>query len=36
MLENDPKSPTIEMLFRLCEAMKAALSAIIEKVGKQR
>jgi hypothetical protein len=36
MLKNDPKSPTIDMCFRLCEATSAALSAIIEKVGKQR
>jgi len=34
MLESDRKSPTIDMLFRLSEAMSAALSAIIMKVEK--
>jgi|TARA_R110002072_G_scaffold302978_1_gene490605 transcriptional regulator with XRE-family HTH domain len=36
MLENDRKSPTIDMLFRLCHAMDALPSAIIRNVEKQR
>ena len=36
MLENDRKSPTIDMLFRLCHAMDASPSAIIRNVEKQR
>ena len=29
MLENDKKSPTVEMLFRLCDAMDIAASEVI-------
>tara|TARA_R110002072_G_C7632858_1_gene507099 strand:- start:129 stop:335 length:207 start_codon:yes stop_codon:yes gene_type:complete len=36
MLENDRKSPTIDMLFRLCNAMDASPSAIISSVEKRR
>lgn len=36
MLENDRKSPTIDMLFRLCHAMDASPSAIISSVEKRR
>ena len=32
MLENDKKSPTVEMLFRLCDAMDIAASEVIRRV----
>ena len=32
MLENDKKSPTVEMLFRLCDAMDIAASEILRRV----
>ena len=32
MLENDKKSPTVEMLFRLCESMDVAASDILRRV----
>lgn len=28
MLENDKKSPTVEMLFRLCESMDVAINIV--------
>ena len=36
MLENDRKSPTVEMLFRLCDAMDASPSTLIRKVENDR
>ena len=36
MPENDRKSPTVEMLFRLCDAMDASPSALIRKVENDR
>lgn len=36
MLENDRKSPTVDMLFRLCDALDASPSAILSKVEKKR
>jgi len=35
-LENDRKSPTVEMLSRLCDAMGASASGLIARVEKQR
>ena len=38
-LEHDKKSPTVDVLLRLCEAMKVAASTIIarvEKAGRQK
>ena len=32
MLENDKKSPTVEMLFRICDAMNIAASEVIRRV----
>lgn len=32
MLENDKKSPTVEMLFRLCDAIGVAASEVIRNV----
>ena len=32
MLENNKKSPTVDMLFRLCDAMDIAASDIIRRV----
>lgn len=32
MLENNKKSPTVEMLFRLCEAMGTPASEILRRV----
>jgi transcriptional regulator with XRE-family HTH domain len=32
MLENDKKSPTVELLFRLCDAMDIAASEILRRV----
>ena len=32
MLENDKKSPTVDMLFRICDAMGVAASLIISRV----
>lgn len=32
LLENDRKSPTVEVLFRLCDAMKIAASELIARV----
>lgn len=36
MLENDRKSPTVDMLLRLCHAMDASASTILRNVEKQR
>ncbi len=36
ILENDRKSPTIEMLFRLCEAMDVSTAAIVRAVELDR
>lgn len=36
MLENDRKSPTVDMLFRLCDALDASPSALLSKVEKKR
>ncbi len=36
MLENDRKSPTVELFFRLCDAMKTPASRIIARVEKSR
>lgn len=36
MLENNRKSPTVAMLFRLCDAMKIPASRIITRVEKSR
>jgi transcriptional regulator with XRE-family HTH domain len=35
-LENDHKSPTVDILFALCDAMGASASKIISRVEKQR
>ena len=35
-IENDKKSPTVDMLFRLCEAMNASPAKLIAKVEKRR
>jgi transcriptional regulator with XRE-family HTH domain len=35
-IENDKKSPTIDMLFRLCAAMKVSPSKIIGKLEEQQ
>ena len=35
-LENDRKSPTVEMLLRLCDAMSVSASGLIARVEKQR
>lgn len=34
MLEHDKKSPTLDMLFRLCQAMDIKASQVIAKVEK--
>jgi transcriptional regulator with XRE-family HTH domain len=36
LLENDRKSPTLDMLFRICDALNAKVSAIIIRVEKKR
>ena len=36
MLEHDKKSPTLDMLFRLCDALGVAVSRIIARVEKRR
>jgi transcriptional regulator with XRE-family HTH domain len=36
LLENDHKSPTVEVLFRLCDAMKIPASELIARVEKTR
>ncbi len=36
MLENNKKSPTVDMLFRLCEVLKTPASRIIARVEKSR
>lgn len=35
-LENNHKSPTLDMLFRLCDAMKMNASELIARVEQQR
>lgn len=35
-LENDRKSPTVELLLRLCDAMKIQASRIIARIEKSR
>ncbi len=35
-LENERKSPTVEMLVRLCDAMSVSASGLIARVEKQR
>lgn len=35
-LENNHKSPTVEMLFRICDALNVAASEIIARVERQR
>jgi transcriptional regulator with XRE-family HTH domain len=35
-LERDLKSPTISMLFRLCEAMQASPSALVARLEQER
>ena len=35
-LENDRKSPTVEVLFRLCDAMSISASRLIARVEKTR
>jgi transcriptional regulator with XRE-family HTH domain len=36
LLEHDRKSPTLAMLFRLCDALGVKASALIARVEKQR
>ena len=36
MLERDKKSPTVDVLLRICDAMDAKASTIIARVEKQR
>jgi transcriptional regulator with XRE-family HTH domain len=36
MLEHDKKSPTLAMLFRLCDALGVSAAQIIARVEKQR
>ena len=35
-LEHDHKSPTIDMLFRLCEAMNASAAQIVRRIENRR
>lgn len=35
-LENDKKSPTLDMLFRLCDALDASASRIVARIEKER
>jgi transcriptional regulator with XRE-family HTH domain len=35
-LENDKKSPTLDMLFRLCDVMQVKPSTLISRVERQR
>jgi transcriptional regulator with XRE-family HTH domain len=35
-LENDRRSPTLDFLFRLCEAMDVSTSRIVARVEKER
>lgn len=35
-LENNHKSPTVDMLFRICDALDVSASAILAKVEKTR
>jgi transcriptional regulator with XRE-family HTH domain len=35
-LEHDKKSPTIDVLFRICDALSVSASAIIGRVEKKR
>lgn len=35
-LENDKKSPTVDVLFRLCEAMKISAGRLIDRVERRR
>ena len=35
-LENDHKSPTLDVLFRICDALDVRVSDIIARVEKQR
>jgi transcriptional regulator with XRE-family HTH domain len=35
-LENNHKSPTLDMLFRLCDALGISASALIARVEKER
>ena len=35
-LENDRKSPTVDVLFRLCEALGASASKLLARVENQR
>ena len=35
-LENDKKSPTLDVLFRICDALGVAASKLIARVEKQR
>jgi len=36
LLENDKKSPTLDMLFRLCDALGVKASRLIARVEKRR
>ncbi len=36
LLENDRKSPTLDVLFRLCDAMRISASELIGRVEKTR
>lgn len=35
-LENDHKSPTVDTLFRLCDAMGVSAAAVVSRVEKSR
>ena len=35
-LENDRKSPTVDMLFRLCRAMRVSAAEVIAEVERQQ
>jgi transcriptional regulator with XRE-family HTH domain len=36
LLENDRKSPTLDMLFRICDALGTTVSRLIARVEKRR
>jgi len=36
MLEHDKKSPTLDMLFRLCQALEIKASVVVARVEKQK
>ena len=36
MLENDKKSPTLDLLWRLCDALEVSASKLIARVEKSR